>query len=484
MNNSTVFQPPEMRRIRRIHFVGIGGSGMCGIAEVLLNQGYEISGSDLSRGPSVKRLTDAGASVFIGHREENIRGADVVVKSSAVTLENTEIAAAREQGVPVVRRAEMLAELMRYRHGIAIAGTHGKTTTTSLITAIFAADGRDPTFVVGGRVNSAGTNAKLGGSRYLVAEADESDASFLHLQPMVAVVTNIEADHMETYDFDFSRLTKTYIEFLHNLPFYGLAVMCIDDQVIRDLLVDVARPTLTYGFSEDAAYRIKEMRVEKNRSHFVIERPDGLAPLTISLNIPGRHNALNAAAAIAVASDEGISDQAIIDGLNSFGGVGRRFEIYGEYPLADSGQAMLVDDYGHHPTEIKATVDAVRAGWAEKRLVMIFQPHRYTRTRDLYEDFVKVLAEVDVLIVLDVYAAGEEPITGAGSKNLCGSIRQRSALDPIYVETIEEVPALLDGLVQDNDLVITQGAGSVSKLVALLAAGGLGQASTDRGARE
>ncbi len=482
MSDNTVFQPPEMRRIRRIHFVGIGGSGMCGIAEVLLNQGYEISGSDLNRGPSIKRLTDAGATVFIGHREENIQGANVVVKSSAVTLENTEIAAARQQGIPVVRRAEMLAELMRYRHGIAIAGTHGKTTTTSLITAIFAADGRDPTFVVGGRVNSVGTNAKLGGSRYLVAEADESDASFLHLQPMVAVVTNIEADHMETYDFDFSRLTKTYIEFLHNLPFYGLAVMCIDDPVIRDLLVDVARPTLTYGFSEDAAYRIKDMRIEKNRSYFVIERPDKLAPLSVSLNIPGQHNALNAAAAIAVASDEGISDQAIIDGLNSFGGVGRRFEIYGEYPVGGNGQAMLVDDYGHHPTEIKATVDAVRAGWPDRRLVMIFQPHRYTRTRDLYEDFVKVLAEVDVLIVLDVYAAGEEPIAGAGSKNLCGSIRQRSALDPIYIETIEEVPALLNELVQDNDLVITQGAGSVNKLVALLADGGLGQANTDKGA--
>ncbi|MDG1820077.1 MAG: UDP-N-acetylmuramate--L-alanine ligase [Porticoccaceae bacterium] len=469
-----------MRRIRRIHFVGIGGSGMCGIAEVLLNQGYEISGSDIGRGPSIKRLTDAGATVFIGHREENIQGAHVVVKSSAVTLENTEIAAARKQGIPVVRRAEMLAELMRYRHGIAIAGTHGKTTTTSLITAIFAEDGRDPTFVVGGRVNSVGTNAKLGGSRYLVAEADESDASFLHLQPMVAVVTNIEADHMETYDFDFSRLTKTYIEFLHNLPFYGLAVMCIDDPVIRELLVDVARPLLTYGFSDDAAYRIRDMRVEQNRSHFVIERPDGLAPLDISLNIPGRHNALNAAAAIAVASDEGISDRAIIDGLSSFSGVGRRFEIYGEYPLAKAGHAMLVDDYGHHPTEIKATVDAVRGGWPDKRLVMIFQPHRYTRTRDLYEDFVKVLAEVDVLIVLAVYAAGEEPIAGASSKNICGSIRQRSSVDPIYIETIEEVPALLNDLLQDNDLVITQGAGSVNKLVALLADGGLGQTAADK----
>ena len=477
MPDNSHFQPPEMRRIKRIHFVGIGGSGMCGIAEVLLNQGYDISGSDINQGPSIERLRDAGATVFIGHSEENIVGANVVVKSSAVTVENTEIAAARAQGIPVVRRAEMLAELMRYRHGIAIAGTHGKTTTTSLITAILAEDGRDPTFVVGGRVNSAGTNAQLGGSRYLVAEADESDASFLHLQPMVAVVTNIEADHMETYGFDFSRLTKTYIEFLHNLPFYGLAVMCIDDPVIRDLLVDVARPMLTYGFSEDAAYRIRDLTVDQRHSHFVIERPDGLVPLEISLNIPGRHNALNAAAAIAVASDEGISDRAIIAGLSSFCGVGRRFEIYGDYQLPAGGTAMLVDDYGHHPTEIKATVDAVRGGWPDKRLVMIFQPHRYTRTRDLYEDFVKVLAEVDVLILLAVYPAGEEAIVGASSKNLSGSIRQRGAADPIYAETIEEVPALLHELVRDNDLVITQGAGSVNKLVALLAEGGLGIAA-------
>jgi len=471
---------PEMRRIKRIHFIGIGGVGMCGIAEVLLNQGYEISGSDLRQSAVTQHLINMGAKVFLGHASENIEGVDVVVVSTAIDQSNPEIKNAVEKRIPIVRRAEMLAELMRFRHGIAVAGTHGKTTTTSLITAIFAEDGRDPTFVVGGRVNSVGTNAKLGGSRYLVAEADESDASFLHLQPMVAVVTNIEADHMETYDFDFSRLTQTYIEFLHNLPFYGLAVMCIDDPVIRDLLVDVARPTLTYGFSEDAAYRIKDMRVETNHSHFVIERPDGLAPLNISLNIPGQHNALNAAAAIAVASDEGISDQSIIGGLNSFGGVGRRFEIYGEYPVAGNGQAMLVDDYGHHPTEIKATVDAVRGGWPDKRLVMIFQPHRYTRTRDLYEDFVKVLAEVDLLIVLAVYAAGEEPIAGAGSKNLCGSIRQRSSVDPIYIETIEEVPAMLNDLLQDNDLVITQGAGSVNKLVALLADGGLGQTTADK----
>ncbi|MDG1812726.1 MAG: UDP-N-acetylmuramate--L-alanine ligase [Porticoccaceae bacterium] len=468
MVNSVNFQPPEMRRIRRIHFVGIGGSGMCGIAEVLLNQGYEISGSDISANASVKRLTNAGVIVFIGHSEANIDGADVIVKSSAVTVENPEIASARERGIPVVRRAEMLAELMRYRHGIAIAGTHGKTTTTSLITAILAEAGRDPTFVVGGRVNSVGTNAKLGGSRYLVAEADESDASFLHLQPMVSVVTNIEADHMETYGFDFEVMKKTYIEFLHNLPFYGLAVMCIDDEVIRGLLVDVARPLLTYGFSDDAAYRISNLRAEKRKCHFVIDRPDGLSSLNISLNIPGRHNALNAAAAIAVASDEGISDQAIIDGLYKFGGVGRRFEVIGDYPV-EGGNAMLIDDYGHHPTEVKATIQAVRDGWPEKRLVMVFQPHRYTRTRDLYEDFVQVLSEVDVLLVLDVYAAGEDAIPGAGSKNICGSIRQRGGIDPIYVEFIEEIPQLLGELVRGDDLVMTQGAGSVSKLVAMLA---------------
>ena len=469
MVNSTNFRVPEMRRIRRIHFVGIGGSGMSGIAEVLLNQGYEISGSDISASPSVRRLTEAGAEVFLGHSDSNIEGADVVVKSSAVTIENPEIASARERGIPVVRRAEMLAELMRYRHGIAIAGTHGKTTTTSLITAILAEDGRDPTFVVGGRVNSVGTNAKLGGSRYLVAEADESDASFLHLQPMVSVVTNIEADHMENYGFDFEVMKKTYIEFLHNLPFYGLAVLCVDDEVIRELLIDVARPLLTYGFSEDAAYRLRDLQMDKRQCHFVIDRPDNKPSLDIKLNIPGRHNALNAAAAIAVATDEGISDKAIVTGLENFSGVGRRFEMVGEYQI-NQGSAMLIDDYGHHPTEVKATIAAVRDGWPDKRLVMVFQPHRYSRTRDLYEDFVQVLSQVDVLLVLDVYSAGEEPIAGAGSKNLCGSIRQRGGIDPIYVEHIEDVPNLLADLVCGGDLVLTQGAGSVSKLVAMLAA--------------
>ena len=474
MVNRADFQVPEMRRIRRIHFVGIGGSGMCGIAEVLHNQGYEISGSDLTLNASARRLQSAGVDIFIGHSEANIEGANVVVKSSAVTMENIEITAAIAGAIPVVRRAEMLAELMRYRHGIAVAGTHGKTTTTSLLTAIFASDGRDPTFIVGGRVNSVGTNAQLGASRYLIAEADESDASFLHLQPMVSVVTNIEADHMETYNFDFDVLKNTYIKFLHNLPFYGLAVLCIDDPVIRSLLVAVARPTLTYGFSEDAAYQVSQVKSDRLQTTFVINRPDNLSPLQIMLNIPGRHNVLNAAAAIAVASDEGISDEAIITGLKEFGGVGRRFEMVGNYPVKD-GSAMLVDDYGHHPTELKATIDAVRSGWPEKRLVMIFQPHRYTRTRDLYEDFVEVLCQVDALLILDVYSAGEDEIAGASSKNICGSIRQRGNVDPIYVPSLEAVPDLIAGLVRADDIVLTQGAGSVTQLVALLTETELGQ---------
>ena len=477
MVNRADFQVPEMRRIRRIHFVGIGGSGMCGIAEVLHNQGYEISGSDLTLNASARRLQSAGVEIFIGHSEANIEGADVVVKSSAVTMENIEIAAAIAGAIPVVRRAEMLAELMRYRHGIAVAGTHGKTTTTSLLTAIFASDGRDPTFIVGGRVNSVGTNAQLGASRYLIAEADESDASFLHLQPMVSVVTNIEADHMETYNFDFDVLKNTYIKFLHNLPFYGLAVLCIDDPVIRSLLVAVARPTLTYGFSDDAAYQVSQVKSDGLQTTFVINRPDNLSPLQIMLNIPGRHNVLNAAAAIAVASDEGISDEAIITGLKEFGGVGRRFEMVGNYPV-DDGSAMLVDDYGHHPTELKATIDAVRSGWPEKRLVMIFQPHRYTRTRDLYEDFVEVLCQVDALLILDVYSAGEDEIAGASSKNICGSIRQRGNVDPIYVPSLEAVPDLIAGLVRPGDIVLTQGAGSVTQLVALLTETELGQKKT------
>ena len=462
------FEMPEMRRIRHIHFVGIGGSGMSGIAEVLLNQGYEISGSDLISNNTIKRLKRAGVTVFIGHAATNIKDADVVVKSSAVNYENIEVTAAIQQTIPVVRRAEMLAELMRYRHGIAVAGTHGKTTTTSLIAAIFAAADRDPTFIIGGRVNNVGSNAQLGASRYLIAEADESDASFLHLQPMVSVVTNIEADHMEAYEFSFDRLKDTYIQFLHNLPFYGLAVLCVDDDVIRGLLTRVARPLLTYGFSEDAAYKISNFESCENQSMFQIHRPDGRATLSISLTIPGRHNALNAAAAVAIASDEGISDEAIERGLRSFEGVERRFEIIGDFPVYD-GSALFVDDYGHHPSEVKATIDAARAGWPMRRLVMIFQPHRYSRTRDLYQDFVNVLSEVDILILLDVYPAGEDPVAGAGSENLSESIRQKSKVDPIYVKTMQEVPSVVADLVKGNDLVLTQGAGSISKVVTMLA---------------
>ncbi len=468
----TFYQVPEMRRIKRIHFVGIGGSGMCGIAEVLLNQGYEISGSDLQENANTRHLAAMGARLFIGHGAANVSGASVVVQSSAVGADNVEVATAREQRIPVVPRAEMLAELMRYRHGIAVAGTHGKTTTTSLITSILAADGNAPTFVVGGRVNSAGTNAALGESRYLVAEADESDASFLHLQPMLAVVTNIDADHMATYGFDFSRLSGTFVDFLHNLPFYGLAVLCIDDPNVRDIIPRVSRPVLTYGFDEKADYRIEHMNLKERHASFRIHRPDGLAPLEVRLNIPGSHNVLNAAAAIAVCSDEQVADESILRGLEEFQGVGRRFEVYGDYPVP-GGHAMLVDDYGHHPREVAATIRAVRDGWPDRRLVMIFQPHRYSRTRDLYEDFVQVLSDCDVLVVNEVYGAGEEPLPGATARHLCGSIRQRGQVDPIYAGTIEEIPDIVQRLVRGGDIVITQGAGNVSALVKMLAERGL-----------
>lgn len=461
--NTNLFEVPEMRRIRGIHFVGIGGVGMCGIAEVLLNQGYEVSGSDIKTSATTDRLKAAGARIFIGHAEENVAGVDVVVVSTAVNEANPEVKAAREHRIPVVRRAEMLAELMRYRHGIAVAGTHGKTTTTSLVASVLAEGGLDPTFVIGGRLNSAGTNAKLGGSRYLVAEADESDASFLHLQPMVAIVTNIDADHMETYEGDFNRLKKTFIEFLHNLPFYGLAVMCIDDPVVREVMPEVSRAIATYGFSDDADYRAKDLRQEGMYTHFRVVRPGDHKPLDVTLTMPGRHNVLNALAAIAVATDEGIDDKAICTALKSFQGVGRRFQVLGEVPV-DSGEVMLVDDYGHHPTEVEAVIKAVREGWPDRRLVMIYQPHRYTRTRDLYEDFAKVLSETDLLLLLEVYAAGEEPIAGADSRSLCRSIRQRGRIDPVYVQSADDVEALLKDLLEPGDLLLTQGAGDITAL--------------------
>ena len=399
---------PEMRRVKTIHFVGIGGAGMGGIAEVLLNEGYQITGSDIGENPVVKRLSALGAKVTIGHHQDNVIGASVIVVSTAINADNPELAAAHQQRIPVVRRAEMLAELMRFRHGIAIAGTHGKTTTTSLIASIFAQAKLDPTFVIGGLLNSAGTNARLGSSRYLIAEADESDASFLHLQPMVSVITNIDEDHMETYQGDFEKLKDTYIEFLHNLPFYGLAVVCIDNPVVREILPRISRQVITYGFAEDADVRATQYQQSGGISSFVVER-EGSKPLPISVNLPGQHNVLNALAGVAVAVDEGVADNAIQQALQSFAGIGRRFESLATLTTAQ-GEMLLIDDYGHHPTEVKATIDAMRKGWPEKRLVMVFQPHRYSRTRDLYEDFVEVLSEVDCLFLLDVYAAGEAAI--------------------------------------------------------------------------
>lgn len=463
---------PEMRKVRHIHFVGIGGAGMGGIAEVLANEGYEISGSDLAPNAVTQQLVALGATIYFNHRPENIRGASVVVVSTAISAENPEIIAAGEARIPVIRRAEMLAELMRYRHGVAIAGTHGKTTTTAMISNIYAQAGLDPTFVNGGLVKSAGTHARLGCSRYLIAEADESDASFLHLQPMVAVVTNIEADHMDTYHGNFDNLKDTFITFLHNLPFYGRAVMCIDDDVIRSILPKVGRYITTYGFSDDADVRITHYEQKGAQGFFTISRED-MPDIQVVLNAPGRHNALNATAAVAVATEEGIADEHILAALLNFQGTGRRFDFLGNYGLehvnGQAGEVMLVDDYGHHPTEVDATIKAARAGWPDKRLVMIFQPHRYTRTRDLYEDFAAVLNQVDILLLTDVYAAGETPITGADSRSLCRTIRHRGKLDPIWVSDVENITSILAGVLTDNDLVLVQGAGNIGKIARRLA---------------
>lgn len=458
-----IYHVPEMRRIRRIHMIGVGGTGMSGIAEVLVNLGYKVAGSDIRASAVTRRLQARGIEVFIGHAADNIGAADVVVSSSAVDEQNPEVMAARQARIPVVPRAEMLAELMRYRHGIAVAGTHGKTTTTSLIASIFGEAGLDPTFVIGGLVNSVGSNAQLGASRFLIAEADESDASFMHLQPMVTVVTNIEADHMETYGGDFAVLRRTFIEFLHNLPFYGVAVMCVDDPTIRDLLPEVTRQVITYGFDDAADFRITDLHRDGLVTRFVVQRPVGMEPLPVTLSMPGSHNVLNATAAVAVACDEGLDDVAIQSGLANFSGVGRRFTQMGELQLP-RGAALLVDDYGHHPTEVRATLESARQAWPERRVVMIYQPHRYTRTRDLYEDFVAVLSRCDVLILLDVYAAGEEPITGADSRSLARSIRQRGQVDPVFAEQIEDVPGLLRDIAGAGDVVVTQGAGNVGRL--------------------
>ncbi len=462
---------PGMRRIERIHFIGIGGAGMCGIAEVLVNQKYVVSGSDLNASKNTIRLQKLGAEIAIGHSQKNVLGADVVVVSTAIDEKNPEVVWARENRIPIVKRAEMLAELMRYRHGIAVAGTHGKTTTTSMIASILGSAQLDPTFIIGGLVNNYGSNARLGESGYLIAEADESDASFLHLQPMVSVITNIEEDHMATYDGDFNKLKNTFIEFTHNLPFYGVAVVCIDDEIVREIIPELARAVLTYGFSEDADFRIDDCRVNGMQTSFTIHYAQD-QNLRIELNMPGVHNVLNATAAVAVAIDEGIAVEHIIEGLAKFNGVGRRFQVYGDYPVAE-GHARLVDDYGHHPTEVAATIEAARTSHPENRLMMIFQPHRYTRLKDLYDDFVDTLNKVDVLIVLDVYSAGEDSIIGADSRSLCGSIRQRGKLDPIHVKTIDQVPEVLSNIVKPDDLVITQGAGNVGALAEMLAEKGL-----------
>lgn len=459
---------PEMHRVTCIHFVGIGGAGMSGIAEVLLNEGYQITGSDIAANAVTERLENIGATIFIGHQAANIENASVVVVSTAINPENPEVKAAKALRIPVVRRAEMLAELMRYRHGIAVAGTHGKTTTTALVTQIYFEAGMDPTFVNGGLVKSAGTNARLGSSRILVAEADESDASFLHLQPMVSIVTNIEADHMDTYGGDFETLKQTFIDFLHKLPFYGQAVMCIDDDVVREIIPRISRQVITYGFSQDADVRIENYRQEGQQGKFTVVRKNR-PNLDITLNIPGRHNALNASAAIAVATEDDIEDEAILKAMASTQGTGRRFDHLGEFDTG-CGHAMLVDDYGHHPTEVDVTIRAARSGWADKRLVMIFQPHRYSRTRDLYDDFASVLDQVDVLLMLDVYPAGEKPIAGADSRSLCRTIRSRGKLEPIFVPESDSLPSVLANVLQDGDLVLTQGAGDVGKVARHLAA--------------
>ena len=458
---------PGMRRVKQIHFVGSGGAGMGGIAEVLANEGYKVSGSDIAENAVVKHLRSIGAEIFIGHRQENIYGTSVVVVSTAIKSDNPELQAARQARIPVVRRAEMLAELMRFRHGVAVSGTHGKTTTTSLIASIYGQADRDPTFVIGGLLKSAGTNAKLGQSRYLIAEADESDASFLHLQPMVSVVTNIEADHMDTYQGDFEILKDTFVQFVQNLPFYGTAVVCLDDAVVESLIPKFARQCVTYGFHGQADVRISGFSQSVNRSEFTVHRVNK-NDLTIQLNLPGKHNALNAAAAIAVAMEDDIEDRFIIEALNKFEGIGRRFEQYGEFETG-RGKALLIDDYGHHPTEVQATITAARQGWPEKRLVMAYQPHRYTRTRDLYDDFAHVLAQVDQLLLLDVYAAGEPPIAGVDSRALCRTIRLHSDKEPIFVATAEALPAMLANVIEDGDLVLTQGAGNIGAVVKTLA---------------
>ncbi len=467
MNGLTPMDP--LGRIRHIHFVGIGGAGMSGIAELMHNLEYRVTGSDLRAGEVTRRLESLGIRVYIGHRAEHCRGADALVTSSAVDETNPEVRAARAARIPVVPRAEMLAELMRFRYGIAVAGTHGKTTTTSLVASLLAEGGLDPTFVIGGRLNSAGANARLGQGRYLVAEADESDASFLYLLPMVAVVTNIDADHMGTYGHDFDRLRATFLEFLHHLPFYGLAVLCIDDPEVRALLPRVTRPVRTYGLAADADIRATHLRQAAGRTRFRVEPGRGRPAFEVDLALPGRHNVANALAAVALALELGVETAAVQRALARFAGIGRRFQIH-PLALADGRTATLVDDYGHHPREIAATLEAARAAWPGRRLVLVFQPHRYSRTRDAFEDFVQVLSSADRLILGEVYGAGETPVPGADGRALSRAIRARGRIEPVFDASLADLPGLLDPLIEDGDLVLTLGAGDIGRAAARLVA--------------
>ena len=453
--------------VRHIHFVGIGGAGMSGIAEVLLNLGYTVSGSDAAESSATRRLSRLGARVALGHAPEQIEGADAVVTSTAVRSDNPEVIAARARRIPVVPRAVMLAELMRLKQGVAIAGTHGKTTTTSLVASVLAAGGLDPTFVIGGRLNSAGANARLGGGEYIVVEADESDASFLNLMPVMAVVTNIDNDHMETYGHDFARLKGAFVDFLSRLPFYGHAVLCIDDRHVREILPFVSKPVLTYGFAADAQYRAVDATAEGTQMRFTALR-EGASALAVQLNLPGRHNVANALAAIAVATELGVADGAILAGLAGFTGVGRRFARYGEVAIA-GGSFTLIDDYGHHPVEIEATLAAVRGAYPGRRVVLAFQPHRYTRTRDCFEDFVRVLSTADALLLAEVYAAGEAPIVAADGRSLARALRVAGRVEPVFVESIEAMPQAIVDAARPGDVVVTMGAGSIGQVAGRLA---------------
>jgi UDP-N-acetylmuramate--alanine ligase len=448
-----------MRRIQRIHFVGVGGAGMGGIAEVLLTQGYAVQGSDLKANAVTARLERQGARILLGHQASNVDGVDVVVVSSAINRENPEVAAALARRVPVVKRAEMLAELMRFRSGIAVAGTHGKTTTTSLVASVLAEGGLDPTFVIGGRLKSADANARLGRGQYLVAEADESDASFIHLQPVMAVVTNIDNDHLSTHDGDFERLKQSFVDFLLNLPFWGLAVLCAEDQHLKGIRETLSRPFVTYGIDVEADYQAVSIERRGLQSRFQVLRA-GQTPLAVTLNLPGRHNVLNALAAIAIATELEVEDAAIVRALAQFQGIDRRLQQLGEV-VTPRGTVTLVDDYGHHPTEVAATLEAVRQGWPERRLVLAFQPHRYSRTRDLLDDFAQVLSATDVLLVTEVYAAGEAPIAGADGRAICRAVRSRGHVEPVFVPRVEELAAALLDVVQDGDVVVTMGAGHI-----------------------